>query len=607
MIPIRLSVKIILIFSAMMLIALMVLTSFAVDISVQGSNAFTASRFRNMSTSIARDLKEEYAMMDMTLHELMNNKTFMSALNQIVRDDSEDQKMAKAGELRALEQLTESPLVDTYYRVSFFNRNGVFITSGLNKDSMLTSRTPQMISAIASLSWLADADRDKGCVILPATRDYFSNYANSEIYGIARQVSYGGIPIGYISVVNRSQDLAWIMNYLDEPDICVEAVFGNGNLLYRNRETGWNWPSDLTAEQASTVKTVEDGSSRIVYYTQLEDLGLNLYISQDSAVAESGKVALTSSLFRRTLLILIPSVFLITVVAVGLTGSIRKLTKKVRHISAASVFAQEDEKARELLAPVTSAHDYEIHSLEAVFDRLMLRLRESTANEITLREGTLQAQLNALQTQINPHFIYNTLNIISAKSMETGNLAVIEICGQFADMLRYSTDTRSRTATMAEEIENVRNYLNLAKARYEDNLEFTIDVPENLNTITVPKLTLQPLVENAMTHGFNGLNVQRRLSVTGEVRGNSLVLEIRDNGTGFSDEMLENLRARIKEIEAGKVSIEESGGHIGLVNTCLRLYYYSNGKMHVSIRNENGAVITLDIPFNESDKEKLPT
>jgi len=270
----------------MMLIALMVLTSFAVDISVQGSNAFTASRFRNMSTSIARDLKEEYAMMDMTLHELMNNKTFMSALNQIVRDDSEDQKMAKAGELRALEQLTESPLVDTYYRVSFFNRNGVFITSGLNKDSMLTSRTPQMISAIASLSWLADADRDKGCVILPATRDYFSNYANSEIYGIARQVSYGGIPIGYISVVNRSQDLAWIMNYLDEPDICVEAVFGNGNLLYRNRETGWNWPSDLTAEQASTVKTVEETDRETIERALRRNNGRRKLTAQELNISE---------------------------------------------------------------------------------------------------------------------------------------------------------------------------------------------------------------------------------------------------------------------------------------------------------------------------------
>ena len=607
MVPIRLSIKIILIFSAMMLIALMVLTSFAVDTSVQGANAFTESRFRNMSTSIARDLKEEYDMMEMTLRELINNKTFMSALNQIVRDDSEDRKMAKAGELRALEQLTESPLVDMYYRVSFFDRDGVFITSSFNKDSLLTSRTSQMISTIASLSWLAEADWDKGCVILPATHDYFTNYANSDVYGIARLVSYGGVPIGYLSVVNRCQDLAWILDYLDEPDICVEAVFNDGSLLYRNREAGWTWPSDLAADHTATVKTGEDGSSRFVYYTHLEDMGLNLYISQDSSIAESGRAVLSGSLFRRALLILIPAIFLIAVVAVGLTRSARKLTKKVRHISAASVFAQENEKARELLAPVTSVHDYEIHSLEAVFDRLMTRLRESTANEITLREGTLQAQLNALQTQINPHFIYNTLNIISAKSMETGNFAVIEICGQFADMLRYSTDTRSRTATMAEEIENVRNYLNLAKARYEDNLEFAIEVPENLNAITVPKLTLQPLVENAMTHGFNGLNVQRRLSITGEVRGNNLVLEIRDNGTGFSDEMLENLRARIREIEAGKVSIEESGGHIGLVNTCLRLYYYSNGKIHVSIRNENGAVITLDIPFSENDKEKLPT
>lgn len=109
-----------------------------------------------------------------------------------------------------------------------------------------------------------------------------------------------------------------------------------------------------------------------------------------------------------------------------------------------------------------------------------------------MREGTLQAQLSACQTQINPHFVYNTLNIISAKSMESGNYEVIEICDQFAQMLRYATDTRSRTATMAEELENVRYYLMLSKARYEDNLEFTIDVPDNLNALVVPKLTLQP-------------------------------------------------------------------------------------------------------------------
>ena len=180
--------------------------------------------------------------------------------------------------------------------------------------------------------------------------------------------------------------------------------------------------------------------------------------------------------------------------------------------------------------------------------------------------------------------------------MESGNFDVIEICDQFAQMLRYSTDTRSRTATMAEEIENVRNYLMLAKARYEDNLEFAIDVPESLKGITVPKLTLQPLVENALNHGFDGTNMLRKLSITGQDKDGTLILEIRDNGTGFSEEMLQSLRGRIREIEDGKVSIEASGGHIGLINTCLRLYYYSQGKMHVSIRNDQGAVITMTMP-----------
>ena len=219
-----------------------------------------------------------------------------------------------------------------------------------------------------------------------------------------------------------------------------------------------------------------------------------------------------------------------------------------------------------------------------------------SATELSLREGTLQAQLSALQTQINPHFIYNTLNIISARSMESGNYDVIEICDRFASMLRYSTDTRTRTATLAEEIDNVRNYLMLAKARYEENLVYTIDVPENLNEITVPKLTLQPLVENALTHGYNGMNIQRILSVTGSVRGDSLVLEIRDNGVGFSEEMLRSLRGRIREIEEGRTSVESAEGHIGLVNTCLRLYYYSKGTMHVAVGNDGGAVITMTFP-----------
>ena len=386
------------------------------------------------------------------------------------------------------------------------------------------------------------------------------------------------------------------MEFVDNPMISVEAIFDDGQRLFESQPASWSWPADVPEDTFTIVELTED-TSRAVLYTRLPQLGLRLYISQDSMINWLADTQQRKEMFRRVLFVMLPAMLLVVLVSIGLTRSIRKLTRKVRQVPANSVLSSNALPDEKLLSTVTSKRDRETYELEQVFNHLMLRLRDSMTNELALREGALHAQLSALQTQINPHFIYNTLNIISAKSMESGNYEVIEICDQFAQILRYSTDTRSRTATMAEEIENVRSYLMLAKARYENNLEFTIDVPENLSSITVPKLTLQPLVENALTHGFNGQNELRRLAVTGRIENGQLILTIRDNGTGFSEEMLQSLNALIQEIEKGRTTHEAASGHIGLVNTCLRLHYYSHGQMHISIRNDGGAVISVTIPY----------
>lgn len=469
----------------------------------------------------------------------------------------------------------------------------------VDRDSQLLTNTDEAREKIATLSWLDDADRQTGPILLAPHEDIFPVRRTVQIYGVAQQIQYRGKNIGYLEVSNQYEALERIMAFVDNAEVCVEAIFDGGERLFASQDVAWTWPEGLAQDAFTTVELSESGQRRQVYHTHIKRLGLHLYISQDSAIMERNNSFLRLSMFRQAAYILLPALALIILISLGLTHSINKLSKKVRQIPADSVLRPNDGVTRSLLSTVTSPRDRETYDLEQLFNQLMLRLQESAANEMTLREGTLQAQLSALQTQINPHFIYNTLNIISAKSMESGNFDVIEICDQFAQMLRYSTDTRSKTATMAEEIENVRNYLMLAKARYEDNLEFTIDVPKDLSAITVPKLTLQPLVENALNHGFDGTNMLRRLSITGQEKGGSLILEIRDNGTGFSDEMLLSLRTRIEEIEAGKVSIEASGGHIGLINTCLRLYYYSQGKMHVAIGNDHGAVITMTLPVKE--------
>lgn len=592
----KLSLNMMLLFSVMMLVALLLLSSYAANMSVEGANAFTQARFHNMNTSISWNMKQDYALMEMTLQELIENTTFMAALNQIVRDDGEDHKMGEAAGRAAVQQLMQSPLVDTYYRVTFFTRDGIILTSHVDEGHFLTSRSEEAKEAINSLYWLDVADTDSSLVILSPHSDIFIQQNPMQIYGIAQAIKYHGQQIGYLEISKKCDDLQRINEFIDNLDVSVQILFKDGTPLFASENADWAWPEEIAKGEFLSSVEVENGNSRTVLCNDLGIDGLTLYISQNSSVNIRNNANLRWAMFRRALYILIPTLALIAIVSMGLTRSINRLTKKVQKLPVDRVLDNQPEAVQLLSEMVTSRRDTEVHELEKVFNDVMMRLHDTAINNLTLREGTLQAQLSALQTQINPHFIYNTLNIISAKSMESGNFDVIEICDQFAQMLRYSTDTRSRTATMAEEIENVRNYLMLAKARYEDNLEFVIDVPEDLTGITVPKLTLQPVVENALNHGFDGTNVLRKLAITGRIENKQLILEIRDNGTGFSDEMLQSLRSRIAEIEAGKVSIEATGGHIGLVNTCLRLHYYSNGAMHVSISNENGAVITMSMP-----------
>lgn len=598
-IPVKLSFKMILVFSAMMLAALLILSSFASQSAVDGANKFTAMRFQNMSMSIVRDIKQDFSMMQLTMEELTGNISFMSALNQAVRDDSEDQKMGSAASKAALAQFYQSPLVENYYRVSFYTRGGLVITSRADKADVLVSSTPEATAVIRALPWLDQADETFSYVTLAPHEDFLSPHRGVLVYGIVQQVFHQGKQIEYIEISSEYAELERVMGFVDDSVVVVQAVFDDGDVLFSSVNQPLTWPTDLPDGVLTNVE-IENSDGITAYsalHTAIEPMNLHLFIAQDSEITKTGNESLRREMLARALYIMLPTLVLIALLSISLTKSIRKLTKKVRQIPTKSFLSSDGVSSQELAAMVTSSSDRETHELEQVFNQMMLRLRDSALNETTLREGTLQAQLSALQTQINPHFIYNTLNMISAKSMESGNFDVIEICDQFAQMLRYSTDTHSQTASMSEEIENVRNYLLLAKARYEDDLEFTIDVPDDLGNISIPKLTLQPIVENALTHGFDGRNLHRNLSVTGRIVQKELILEIRDNGTGFSNEMLQSLRDHIQNIQEGKRSIEKTGGHIGLMNTYLRLHYYSNGTMRISIRNDGGAVVTVTIPF----------
>ena len=591
----KFSHKMILLFSIMMIAAVTIMSGYSTRMSLQGSSAFTSARFLNMGTTMSRALENHISMMDLAMEELLDNTTFMSALNQMVRDDSDDQKMANAARNILLQQLYRSPMVEEFYRISFYDLDGDIVTSRFQKDDYLDSGTDRARAVISALPWLAQADAiPTQRHILPPHNDFLSAQRTTQVFGIVRAVIFHGRQIGYLEVSSELRELTEIMEMVDDVSLQTLAVFDDGAVFYSSQDDDFIYPLDMEENVTVDYQNIRAGLHCNVMRIHNDWLGLNIFLAQDYDAIAQREGSVRWGNIRMAIYITIPTLLVIVLVSLELTRSTRRLTKKMRQIPVEH--GLDNRSLQTLRETVTSAQDAELHELEQVLNTTMLRLHDSTMNELTLREGTLQAQLSALQTQINPHFIYNTLNIISAKSMESGNLDVIEICDQFATLLRYSTDTRSRTATLAEEIENVRNYLLLAKARYEENLEFRIDIPENLAPITVPKLTLQPIVENALSHGYDGQNQKRSLSITGKVEQGKLILEIRDNGTGFSPDVLERLQNQLRDIEAGKLTVEQTGGHIGLANTCLRLYYYSHGAMHVSIRNEGGAVVRLTLP-----------
>lgn len=595
----KLNVKMMLLFSAMMLAAVAVLSSYSTQLNIDSFTDLSNQQFHNISHTVSEALDQQISLMDLVLEELLDNASFMAAINQFVRDDSDDQKVGTAARNTVLQLLYRSPLVENFYRVSFYTRSGDFVTSRFEKDDYLVSGTERAGEVISALPWLDEVDRSPTQRhILASHSDFFAVRRDMQVYGIVRTVVYHGNALGYLEVSNEFSELESIMAIASQENASIQVGFDDGTLLYSSTGTPLPYPADMPEDQIVDWSDPALGISQSVVHTRVEWLNLSLYVAKDNAIIETSLSRIYQTIIRTSIFILIPTLALIALVSMRLTQSIRQLTRKVQQSPVDSSPGDEASIRRALSTTVTSTGDPEIHELELTFNNLMLKQRESTLNEIAMREGTLQAQLSALQMQINPHFVYNTLNIISAKSMESGNYDVIEICDQFAQMLRYSTDARSRTATMAEELENARYYLMLSKARYEDNLEFTIDVPENLTSLTVPKLTLQPLVENALSHGFNGANALRKLWITGHIEKAHFILEIRDNGNGFSEDSLSRLRRQIEQVENNQLSIQSGDGHIGLINTCLRLHYYSKGTMHMSIRNENGAVVTLTFLYD---------
>ena len=230
-------------------------------------------------------------------------------------------------------------------------------------------------------------------------------------------------------------------------------------------------------------------------------------------------------------------------------------------------------------------------------------ISENVNEEMYSKNLKMEAELHALQNQINPHFLYNTLEVIRGRALVQNAQDIADMTEALATIFRYNINRPGDVATLQEEIDNVRNYMLIQNCRFGDRFRFETeieDVEDGILTHVLPVLTLQPLVENAIYHGINERIGGGRIRLKAYLTQRDLLIIISDNGKGMDDVTLQEIHRKLVGASEG-LPVEKKTGRgtgIALTNVNQRIKFYFGKEYGLDVKSTLGigTTITITIP-----------
>lgn len=276
--------------------------------------------------------------------------------------------------------------------------------------------------------------------------------------------------------------------------------------------------------------------------------------------------------------ILVLVVLLSYYIPLSITRPIRKLSEVTDQVAKGNLTVRSDVKTGMEVSTLSN-------SLNTMIDKINELLEQITKEQVRLRK----AEFELLQSQINPHFLYNTLDAIIWLAEAGEQKKVVSMVGNLSEFFRTSLNQGKDIISIREEIQHVRSYLEIQQVRYQDILKYEIQVPRELNKYMIPKITIQPLVENALYHGIKNKRGPGRITVGAKREEEYFVIFIEDNGIGINKERLEQVR--------NKILYKTSAGNdiYGLYNVNERIRLNFGEKYGISIESIYGEKTTVSI------------
>ena len=392
------------------------------------------------------------------------------------------------------------------------------------------------------------------------------------------------------------------LKYSSIQDLLSDSLYGDdsyfyltdseGNIIYHPMqqlmETGNSKEEyiDLRSMQDGFFIDKSDGTEKEVFITTVGYTGWKIV-----SVTEGDGIALNT--FKNKLFIAFLIMFFLSAIVIlnlyiskKVTEPLRELEKGVKEIEDGNLDAK-----------INADGFYEVWSLSRTVSNMEETLKQLMADIVTEHEAKRESDLMVLQNQINPHFLYNTLDIIVWMIENEKSDNAVKAVMALAKFFRISLSKGRNFITVEDEIEHVRSYLTIQEMRFKDRFKYTLSVDEEAKKLYTIKLVLQPIVENAVYHAMEFMDGDGEIIISAKKEGDDIVMTVKDNGCGMTEETVES-------IFKGDMVSSKKGSGVGIRNVHQRIQLVFGEKYGVFISSEpdEGTEVTVKMPAVTAEK-----